>query len=137
VLHCHLSSVRLYNNFSHHLINGYFLFLKNWLVNLKCVLRFSLKILSEPCLILIRTLRYNRKCILIYNYSGHIIIKFEFSLNNLEKYPNIKFHGNPLSRRGVTCGRTDRQTDMTKPIVAFRNFAKGAQNGARIFVAYI
>jgi len=38
-----------------------------------------------------------------------------------KKYSNIKFHENPSSGRWtVSCGRTDRQTDMTKPIVAFR-----------------
>jgi len=44
-----------------------------------------------------------------------------------EKYTNIKFHANPLGWNrvllcGWTDGRTDRRTDMTKPIVAFRNF---------------
>jgi hypothetical protein len=48
------------------------------------------------------------------------------------KYSNIKFHENPSSgRRVISCGRTDGQkdqwtggqTDMTKLVVAFRNFA--------------
>ena len=41
-----------------------------------------------------------------------------------------KFHKNPSSAREVVpCGRTDRQTDMTKLIVTFRNFANAPKNG--------
>jgi len=37
----------------------------------------------------------------------------------------MKFHDNPSSVSGfVARGLTDRRTDMTKLIVAFRNFAK-------------
>jgi hypothetical protein len=52
-------------------------------------------------------------------------IKLEFSQQSFEKYSNIKLHKNLASRsRVVPRGQTDRQTDMTKLIVAFRNFAK-------------
>ena len=56
-------------------------------------------------------------------------MKLEFSRQIFEKYSNIKFHENPSGGiRAVPCGRTDgqkdRRTDMTKLIVAFRNFAK-------------
>ena len=34
----------------------------------------------------------------------------------------------PGGSRVVPCGRTDEQTDMTKVIVAFRNFAKAPKN---------
>jgi len=41
---------------------------------------------------------------------------------NHEVYSSIRFNENPSSGSGVfPCG----QTDMTKPIDAFRNFAKG------------
>lgn len=42
------------------------------------------------------------------------------------KIQNITFHNNPLIRsRVVSCWRSDEQTDMTRPIVDFRNcFAK-------------
>ena len=30
--------------------------------------------------------------------------------------------------RVIPCGRTDRETDMTQPTVAFRNLAKALQN---------
>ena len=47
-------------------------------------------------------------------------MNLEFSQQIFEKYSNIKFHENPSSgSRVVPCG----QTDMTKLIVAFRNFA--------------
>jgi hypothetical protein len=84
--------------------------------------------------------RYDKTFILVitYHYSCPILIKLEFSRQFLEKYSNIIFHGNPSSGSRVVPwgekdgrtgrregGRTDRQTDMTKLIVAFRNFANG------------
>jgi hypothetical protein len=49
--------------------------------------------------------------------------KIFISSTDFEKYSNMKFHENPSSGiRVVPCGRTD----MTKLIVAFRNFAKSA-----------
>ena len=51
-------------------------------------------------------------------------MKLKFYRQILEKYLNIKFHENLSSgSRVVPCGRTDRQTYMTKLIVAFRSFA--------------
>jgi hypothetical protein len=51
-------------------------------------------------------------------------MKLEFSRQIFEKYPDIKFHKNPsFGSRVVPCGRTLGRTDMTKLIVAFRNFA--------------
>ena len=45
-----------------------------------------------------------------------------------EKYSNIKFRENPSSgSRVVPCGKKDRRTNMTKLIVAFRNFANAPQ----------
>jgi hypothetical protein len=39
--------------------------------------------------------------------------------------PGIKFHENLSSGNGVVpCGRTDGRMDMTKVIIAFRNFSK-------------
>jgi hypothetical protein len=47
-------------------------------------------------------------------------MKFEFSGQIFEKVSNMKFYQNPsIGNRVVPC----RQTDMTKLIVAFRNFA--------------
>ena len=49
-------------------------------------------------------------------------IKLKFSRQIFEKLSNIKFYGNPSrGSRFVVCGRTD--SDITKLMVAFRNFA--------------
>jgi hypothetical protein len=46
-----------------------------------------------------------------------------------EKYSNIKFHENPsIGNLVVPCGRTDRRIDITKLIVALRNFANAPKN---------
>jgi len=56
-------------------------------------------------------------------------MKPEFSPDSIEKYSNIKFHENPSSRsRVVPCG----QADMTKLIVAFRNFANQPKNSLQL-----
>jgi len=69
--------------------------------------------------------RCDKKFTLVFmystNYSCQILIKLESSPHVSEKYSSIKFNENPSSgSRVVPCG----QTDMTKPIDAFRNFAK-------------
>jgi hypothetical protein len=55
---------------------------------------------------------------------GNILIKPEFSRQIFpkKKTPNIKFYENPSSSI-----RTDGRTDMTKLIIAFRNFCESAQ----------
>jgi len=48
----------------------------------------------------------------------------ELSRKIYEKSPNIKFHEKTSSgSEAVPCRRTDWRIDMTKLIVAFRNFA--------------
>ena len=54
-------------------------------------------------------------------------MKLELSRQTFKKYSNIIFNENPFSGSrvvawGRTDGRTDRQTDMTKLIAAFRNY---------------
>jgi hypothetical protein len=47
----------------------------------------------------------------------------------LEKFPNPQFHGNLSGgNRVASDGRADRQTNLTKLVVDFRNFANGAKN---------
>jgi len=44
------------------------------------------------------------------------------------KNSNFKFSENPYNESRVApCGRTDRQPDMTKLIVVFRNFSKASK----------
>jgi len=59
-------------------------------------------------------------------YSFQILMKLEFSLQIFERYSNIKFHENPSSGNRVVLSG---QTDITKLIVAFRNFAKAPIKG--------
>jgi len=61
------------------------------------------------------------------HYSCQILTKFEFYRQIFEKYSNIKLHkipssGNRVVPCGRTVGRTDRQTDITKLVVAFEIF---------------
>jgi len=61
-------------------------------------------------------------------YSYPILNKFEFSGQFFEKYSSIKFHEIPsIGSQVVPCRQTDGLTDMTKLIVAFRNFAKASK----------
>jgi len=57
-----------------------------------------------------------------------ILMKFKFAQQIFDKCSNVKFHGNrSYGRRVVPRGRTDTrtngETDVTKLVVAFRNFA--------------
>ena len=62
-------------------------------------------------------------------YSCQMLMKLDISRQIFEKYSNIRFHKNPFSGRRVDpCGRTDRQTDMTKLIVTFSNFANAPKD---------
>jgi hypothetical protein len=123
--YCHLWPFRLYNFFPHYLVHG---------------TKFEKKVIEYKMSVLIFSTnfiwntshsknwaRYDHKCVLAFVYgtcySCHVLMKLEFSGNISEKYSNIQFHENPSSgSRVFPCGRTDRHTDMTKIIVAFRNF---------------
>ena len=64
-------------------------------------------------------------------------MKVEFSRHIFEKYSHITFHENPYSESRVVVGgqmdgRTDRQTDMTKLIVAFRSFVNALKNCSKL-----
>jgi hypothetical protein len=62
-------------------------------------------------------------------------MNLEFSLHIFEKYSNIKIHENPsIGSRVVPCGQTKGQTDMTKLIVAFRNFANAPKKEIRYII---
>ena len=58
-----------------------------------------------------------------------ILMKLGVSRHIFERHLNIKFYENPSNvSRVFTCGLTDGQTDMTKLIVAFHNFANAPTN---------
>jgi len=58
-------------------------------------------------------------------------MRLEFVLTDFERYSNIKFNENPPTGSPTlhVDGLKDGQTDMTKLIVVFRNFAKAPKNG--------
>jgi hypothetical protein len=57
-------------------------------------------------------------------------VKIGISRQNFEKYSNTKFYEKPSSEVELfrVDGCTDRRTDMTKLIVAFRTFANACKN---------
>jgi hypothetical protein len=55
-------------------------------------------------------------------------MKLELSRPVFENTPNIKFRENPSIGSRIPCGRADEPTDMTKLMVAFRNFAVALKN---------
>jgi hypothetical protein len=65
-------------------------------------------------------------------YSSQILMKLEDYRQIFEKYSNIKFHENPSSESGVA---PYGQTDMTKLIVVFRNFANTPKNACRHLIS--
>jgi hypothetical protein len=79
-------------------------------------------------------------CTLIFMYSTHyfcpILMKLLFSRQIFKKYSNIRFLWNLSSgSRVVACGRTDgrtnRRTEMTKLIIAVRNFSNAPKKKCR------
>ena len=56
--------------------------------------------------------------------SSQILVEQEFSLHIFEKYSDRKL----MKLRAVGDRRTDRGTDMTTLIVAFRNFAEASKD---------
>jgi hypothetical protein len=53
-------------------------------------------------------------------YSCYILMKLELSQEILEKYSNIKFHGNPFSgSRHVSWGQTNGETDRHDEVKSY------------------
>jgi hypothetical protein len=124
--------------------NVYFESLHN--LCLKCVFWVSIQLMYEMCILSLYTIyvwnishskknwaRYDEKWVLVFRWSTHypcqILIKVEFCPQIFETYSNIKYYENMSSGSWVVpWGRADERTNMTKLIVAFRNFAKAPKN---------
>jgi hypothetical protein len=55
-------------------------------------------------------------------------MKHQFSGPIFEKYSNIQHHKPSKGSRVVSCGQTDRRTDMTKLTVTFRDFTNAPKS---------
>jgi hypothetical protein len=110
VLYCHQWPVWLYDIFSHYLING--TIFGKMLVSIKCVVLFSVELLSETFFILRRierdnTVTVHRSSCKVPVTLGRFEWKVTFSLQILEKCSDIKYHQNlPSGGRVIVYGRT-------------------------------
>jgi len=129
--YCQLWPVRVYNIFPHYLING--TIVDNKLPNTKCVFWFSLRFLSETFLILRRT-----EPDMIKMYIG-LHVKWPLFLSDFNE-TNFRDRFSKSSQIsdftkirpvGAELFHADRRTDMTKLIVAFRNYANAPKNRRR------
>ena len=124
----YLWPVWLYNIFPNYLINN--TILEKILLNTKCVLWFSLQLLSEAFPILRRI-----GCNVIMNvhtvrlHVKYLLFLWDFNetsifLTHFQKILKYKYHTNPSSGSYVVpCGQRDEQTDTTKLTGAVSNFA--------------
>jgi len=103
------------------------------LLNVKCMILFSLQLLSDTFLI---SRRMERDTIANVNASSCtvtvIIVRFDWNLHFLDRFFK-KILKDKISRKSVqwesSCSiRTDGQTYMVKLIVAFRIFANWSKN---------
>ena len=106
-----------------YLINGKILE-QNFPEHKMCVLIFYTTFASNISPSKKKWAKYDQKRILVFTwstpYSRPNLMKLVFSPQTLQKFSNIKFHGNPSGgSRVVSCGRTDKK----KLINAFLNFA--------------
>jgi hypothetical protein len=129
VIYCHLwpSVSTIFSTLSHKLHD----LRETYIVHKICILIFS-KTFCNTSLYKKNSARCYYRCKYVFMYStcyaSQILMKLEFSRQIFEKYSSIKFHKNSSSgNRFVSCGWTDQQTDMTKQIVAFRNFSNAAK----------
>jgi len=127
--YCQMWLPPLYKIFPHYLINGRVLEKK--LLNIKCLFRVSLYVLSETFFILRRNGRdmiknvYWSSCKVLF-----ILVQFSRNLNMLDRFSTNTQIQNFIKIRpvGAELFHVDRRTDMTKLLIAFRNFANSPIN---------
>ena len=139
-VYCHMWSLRLCHIFPRFLIND--TAFGETLLNTKSVFWFSVQLLSE----IFPILGIQRHIIINASRSSCkisvILVRFCLNFNILDRFSKkktyLKFPQNQsIGKRVVACeetdgwtdGRTDRQTEMSKLIFFFRNFANWTKNG--------
>jgi hypothetical protein len=132
VIICHLCPVWLYHVFPHYIINDTIFGKK--LLDIKCLLWYSLQLLSETFL----TLRSIKRDIIInLRWSSYkmlvILVRLYSNLNFFNKFRKILKY--KISLRSVQWGRVVLwgQTDMTK-LVFFRNLANSPKKKKSVLV---
>jgi hypothetical protein len=126
VIYCNTWLVRLYliiSTLSHKRHN----FRESYWTSNVCWI--SLQVSSETFLILRRTERDIQNAYQTSRKVAVILVRFLWSHNFLDKISITTFYENPSSgSRVVSCGPTDRQTDMSHLIVALSNIVKTPKN---------
>ena len=131
-----LSSVACPNlqSIPHYLINGT-IFEEKKLFKIKRGFWFALQVLCETFLDLRKIERDTIKYVYRSSCKVHVVLassmRLEFSRQIFEQSSNIKCHENLSVRAELfqVHGQTQRKTDTTKLIVAFRNFANAPKKG--------
>jgi hypothetical protein len=130
VLYCHLWLVWLYHIFPHYLINGT-TFEKKIIEHKIYILIFSTNFVWNITHTKKTSARYYHKYTYVSmqrtRYSCQILMTLEFSRQILEKHSKYQISWK-IRPAGAELFHADGQTDMTKLIVAFRNFANAPKN---------
>jgi hypothetical protein len=146
VPYCHLWPARLHEIFPLYLINGTIFKKKKRLLNIKSVFFFFRTLVINISHSKKNWARHDQNCTLTFMQiipnSCPKLMKLKFSRKIIEEYSNAKFYENLFNESRVPCGmtHTHRRTDMTKLVVAFRNFAYASKirtTQAEIYASFL